>query len=53
MSSRVDEVEAAVDAVVHNVPAVQAALISQVLLKLVVYVLDHRFEATTQQKSTQ
>ena len=45
VSGGVDEVEAAVDAVVHDVPAVEAALIMQVLLKLVVYVLDDRLEA--------
>ena len=48
MAGRVDEVEAAVHTVVHNVSSVQATLILQVLLKLLVYVANHRFEAERQ-----
>lgn len=40
MSQRGDEVEAAVDSVVHDVPSVQAALVVKVALKLVVDVTD-------------
>ena len=45
MSYGVDEVEAAVDPVVNDVAPVETALILEVLLKLVIYVLDHLLEA--------
>lgn len=40
-----DEVEAAVDSVVLDVPSVQAALVSEVLLKLLVDVVFYLFPA--------
>ena len=45
MSQRGDEVEAAVHPVVHDVPAVQPALVVQVALELVVDVGDDGAEA--------
>ena len=48
MAGRVDEVEAAVDAVVDDVASVESALVLQVLLVLVVDVLDDVLEAETQ-----
>ena len=42
---RRDEVEAAVDAIVDNVAAVQSTFIAQESLELVVDVLDYRLEA--------
>ena len=47
MTGGVDEVEAAVDAVVHYVPAVETTLVRQVLLKLTVYVADDGLEAVS------
>lgn len=47
MSEWRDEVEAAVDAVIHDVSAVQAALVVQVALELVVDVGDDGVEAET------
>ena len=47
MAGGVDEVEAAVDAVVDNVAPVEAALVLQVLLVLVVDVLDDVAKAET------
>lgn len=40
-----DEIEAAVDSVVLDVPSVQAALVSEVLLKLLVNVVYYLFPA--------
>ena len=45
MSKGQDEVEAAVQPVVHNVPMVQAALVVQALLELLVNVGDDGLEA--------
>lgn len=45
VSKRRDEVEAAVDTVIHDVSAVQAALVVQVALELVVDVGDDGVEA--------
>lgn len=45
MPKRRDEVEAAVDSVVDDVAPVQATLIVEVSLKLVVNVVDNCFEA--------
>lgn len=45
VAERRDEVEAAVDSVVLDVPSVQAALISEVLLKLLVDVVFYRLPA--------
>ena len=51
MTGGVDEVETAVYAIVDNVPSIQATLVFQVLLKLVVYVLYDLTEAgQTKQK---
>ena len=46
MAQRGDEVETTVDSVVHDVPAVQAALVMQVALKLVIDVAYDCAEAT-------
>lgn len=48
MSRWVDEVEAAVDTVVHYVSSIETTLIRQVLLKLIVNVLDDLLEAGRQ-----
>lgn len=45
MASRVDEVEAAMDSVVDNVATVEARLILQVALKLVIDITDDGLEA--------
>lgn len=50
MAERRDEIEAAVDAVVNDVPAIQAALVVEVALKLVVDVADDGAEAGTEQE---
>ena len=47
-----DEVEAAVHPVVHYVSSVQAALIVEVSLKLIVDVLDDGLEADKQGRET-
>ena len=44
MSSRIDEVKAAMHSGVHNVASVKATLILVILLKLVIYVLDYGFK---------
>lgn len=49
MSEGGDEVEAAVDSVVHDVSSVQPALIVEVALKLVINVLDNGFEAAMEE----
>lgn len=45
MASRINEVEAAVDSVVNDVATVEAWLVLQVALELVIDVLDNRLEA--------
>ena len=45
MACWVDEVEAAVDAVVDDVPAIETALIREIFLKLRVDVANDRLEA--------
>lgn len=44
MASRIDEVEAAMDSVVNNVATVEARLILQVALKLVIDITDDGLE---------
>ena len=44
MTSRIDEVETAVDSVVNNMAAVESGLILKVALKLVIDVLDDGLE---------
>ena len=44
MRSWVDEVETAVYPVVDYVPSIEAALIVEIALVLVIYVFDHRLE---------
>ena len=51
MTGWVDEVEAAVDAVVDNVPAVEPALVREILLELAVYVANDRLEAVHKKTS--
>lgn len=51
MSERRDEVEAAVDAIIHDVSAVQAALVVQVTLELIVNVGDDGVEAENKKQS--
>ena len=45
VAERVDEVEATVDAMVFNVPSVEARLVSQVLVILLIAVVDDRLPA--------
>ncbi len=52
MASGVDEVKAAVHAIVDNVTPIQATLVLQVLLELTVNVLDDLFETTTKTQAT-
>ena len=49
MSCTVDEEEAAVHSVVHDVASVESALVHQVLLKLLVNVTDHRLKTETKE----
>lgn len=53
MSERRDEVEAAVDAIIHDVSAVQAALVVQVTLELIVDVGNDGVEAEKQKAEMQ
>jgi hypothetical protein len=53
MSEGRDEVEAAVDSVILDVLSVQAALVSEVLLKLLVNVVLYLFPAITSTNTTQ
>ena len=53
MTGRVDEVETAVDTVVHYVPAVESTLVIQVLLKLTVYVANDGLEAVPRKTAHQ
>lgn len=52
MSERRDEVEAAVDSIVHDVSAVQAALVVQVTLELIVDVRNDGVEAEKHRAET-
>lgn len=47
MSERRDEIEAAVDSIIHDVSAVQAALVVQVTLELIV---DVRYDGVEAEK---
>lgn len=51
MSKRRDEVKAAVNSVVNDVSAVQAALVMQVSLELIINILDDRLKAVEQKKA--
>lgn len=51
MSKRGDEIKAAVNAIINDVPSVQAALIMQVALKLVIDILNDCFETEDKKKS--
>lgn len=53
VAERRDEVEAAVDSVVLDVPPVQAALVSEVLLKLLVDVVFYLLPADANAHATQ
>ena len=44
VAGRIDEIETAVNAIVHNVAPIQTRLVLEVLLKLVVYVLNDWLE---------
>ncbi len=51
VSKRRDEVKAAVYSVVNDVSTVQAALVVQVSLKLIINILDDRLKAVEQNKA--
>jgi hypothetical protein len=51
VAQRGDEVETAVDSVVHDVPSVQATLVMQVTLKLVIDVAYDGAEATAGERA--
>lgn len=46
MATWVDEIEATVDTVVLNVPSVQARLITEVLVILIIHIVDNGLPAT-------
>lgn len=52
MAQRGDEIEAAVNAVVHDVPSVQTALVVEIALKLVVDVGDDGAETGGETRSS-
>lgn len=50
MSKRRDEIKAAVNAIINDVPSVQATLIMQVALKLIIDILNDCFETEEKKK---